>query len=266
MLSCFILNFLPLWVNYILVVVLIILAIKSGMSFAKWRRKNHGLDENSAINTLVGATLGLLAFMLAFTFSLSSSRFDARKNFMLEEVNSIETSWLRAGLVESPYSGQLRKELEAYTEIRVFVMDHPEQIEDILKKSQNIQNNIWRLITELTKSKSSNQVINGLLINAVNDMFDFQTKRVSKALIDKIPKFIWGALFLLVFIAMFEVGFLLGKAETPNWVLVVALSMAFSAIIIIIVDLDSVNGFITINPQVLYDMYERIKGKGLSMQ
>lgn len=260
MTSCFILNFLPLWVNYILVVLLIILAIRSGMFFARRRKKSGEIDDDSSINTLVGATLGLLAFILAFTFSLSSSRFDARKNFLLEEVNSIETSWLRAGLVESPFNEQLQKELEEYTAIRVFVMDHPEQIQDILKKSQNIQNNIWEVITKLTKSESGNHVINGLLIRSVNDMFDFQTKRISKALIDKIPKFIWGALFLLVFIAMFEVGYLLGKAETSNWVLVVALSMAFSAIIIIIVDLDSVTGFITINPQVLYDMYSRIKG------
>ena len=260
MTSCFILNFLPLWVNYILVVLLIILAIRSGMFFARRRKKSGEIDDDSSINTLVGATLGLLAFILAFTFSLSSSRFDARKNFLLEEVNSIETSWLRAGLVESPIKEQLKKELEEYTAIRIFGIDNPEQIQEVLEKSQNIQSNIWVLITNLTQSDNGNHVINGLLISSVNDMFDFQTKRVSKSLIDKIPGFIWGALFLLVFIAMFEVGYLLGRAETSNWVLIFALSMAFSAMIIIIVDLDSVTGFITINSQVLYDMYGRIRG------
>lgn len=258
MTSCFILNFLPLWVNYILLVVLIVLAIKSGITFAKWRKGNDGIDDDSSINTLVGATLGLLAFILAFTFSLSSSRFDARKTFLLEEVNSIETSWLRAGLVASPFNDAIQKELEAYTELRVFLVDNPDQVQRILAESTSIQNNIWRLITELIQSERDGQVINGLLISAVNDMFDFQTKRISKGLIDKIPGLIWAALFLLVIIAMFEVGYLLGKSETSNWVLVLAVSMAFSAVVIIIVDLDSVTGFITINNQVLFDMYDRI--------
>lgn len=258
MINCFILHFLPLWVNYLLIVVLIVLSIKAGMYFAKCRKKNEEFDDDSSINTLVGATLGLLAFILAFTFSLSASRFEARKAFLLEEVNAIETSWLRAGLVEHPYSEQLQRELEEYTAIRIFLVENPKEVASVLKTSENIQNNIWALVTKLARSKN-NPVINSLLIDAVNDMFDFQTKRISKGLVDKIPGLIWWALFLLVIIAMFEVGYLLGKAETSNWALVLALSMAFSAVIIIIVDLDSVTGFITINNQVLFDMYERIK-------
>lgn len=258
--SCFILNFLPLWVNYLITVILIISAIKGGMTYAKWRNKNGRSDDDTSLNTLVGATLGLLAFILAFTFSLSSSRFDARKQFLLEEVNAIETSWLRAGLVENPYSLDLRKELVAYVNIRIWLIENPDRAHEAVANSITIQNKIWELVTEMTKEDSGNQQIKSLVIQSINDMFDFQTKRVSKALIDKIPGFIWAALFLLVIVAMFEVGYLLGKEKNSNWVLVLALSLSFSAVVIIIVDLDSVNGFITINNQVLYDMYDRIKG------
>ena len=70
MISCFILNVLPLWLNYILIVTLIVFAIKGGMFFAKWRKKRGGTDDDSSINTLVGATLGLLALMLERIFYL----------------------------------------------------------------------------------------------------------------------------------------------------------------------------------------------------
>lgn len=260
MMSCFILSFLPLWVNYIITVILIILAIQGGMSFAKWRKKNNKNDDDTSLNTMVGATLGLLAFILAFTFSLSSSRFDSRKQFLLEEVNSIETSWLRAGLVENPFSDALKKELVEYVKVRVWLIENPDKVNEALSNSINIQNKIWGLIKEMTQDNSGNQVINGLVIQSINDMFDYQTKRVSKGLIDRIPGFIWAALFLLVIVAMFEMGYLLGKGENSNWVLVLALSLSFSAVVIIIVDLDSVNGFITINNQVLFDMYDRIRG------
>ncbi len=252
---------LPIWIIYIIIVLLIVFAVRSGIAYARWRR-THFLNENdSAINTLVGATLGLLAFILAFTFSMTTSRFDARKHFLLEEVNSIETTWLRSSLVAEPYNTELQKALVDYVELRILFAENPKKINHVIEKSQELQTKIWGLITELTKSDMGNDRINALLIDAVNDMFDNQTRRVSKGLNDRIPNLIWIALFTLIVIAMFEVGYLLGKTDKSNWVLVFALSMAFATIVVLIVDLDSSKGHITINNQSLYDMYDRIKLK-----
>ena len=252
---------LPIWIIYIIIVLVIVFAVRSGIAYARWRR-THFLNENdSAINTLVGATLGLLAFILAFTFSMTTSRFDARKHFLLEEINSIETSWLRSDLVAEPYSAELKKALVDYVELRIWLINNPDEVKDVIQKSQELQTKMWGLITELTKSDLGNDRINALLIDAVNDMFDNQTRRVSIAVNDRIPNLIWVALFVLIIIAMFEVGYLLGKTEKSNWVLVFALSMAFATIVVLIVDLDSSKGHITINNQSLYDMYDRIKMK-----
>lgn len=252
-------SMLPLWLIYILFVFLMIASIKGGMNFYKWRKKRVEHEDDSSINTLVGATLGLLAFILAFTFNLSSSRFDARKHFFLEEVNSIETTWLRAGLVESPYSEQLKKDLVEYVEVRFWINENPELIKEGITKSEKIQTSIWSTVTKMTKENIGNDKINIVLISAINDMFDNQTRRISIGLIDRIPNLIWLALFGLTIISMFEVGYLLGKTEKANWVLVLALSMSFSAVVLLIVDLDSSKGHITINNQALNDMYERIK-------
>jgi len=252
-------SILPLWAIYIGIVLIIILSVRGGIAFARWRKKHIGKEDDSSINTLVGATLGLLAFMLAFTFNLSSNRFDGRKQFLLEEVNSIETSWLRAGLVAQPYSDQLKKALVDYVEVRLWLIDNPSKAKEGINKSVVLQNKMWALITNMTQENEGDSRINVLLIDAVNEMFDNQTKRISKALVDRIPNLIWIALFSLIIISMFEVGYMLGKSEKSNWILVLALSMAFSAIIIIIVDLDSSKGNITLNYQALFDMYARIK-------
>ncbi|MDU8887164.1 hypothetical protein RXV94_13415 [Yeosuana sp. MJ-SS3] len=250
---------LPLWAIYLGIVLIIILSVRGGIAFARWRKKHIEKEDDSSINTIVGATLGLLAFMLAFTFNLSSNRFDARKQFLLEEVNSIETSWLRAGLIEQPFSDQLQKMLVEYTEVRIWLLDNPSNVQEAIRKSEDLQNTIWLLLTTMTKNNIGDSRINALLIDSVNNMFDYQSRRIAKAFIDRIPNLIWIALFALIIIAMFEVGYLLGKSEKSNWVMVLALSMAFSAIIIIIVDLDSSKGNITVNNQALFDMYDRIK-------
>ncbi|MCJ7758197.1 MAG: hypothetical protein MUP24_08605 [Gillisia sp.] len=259
--NSYLFSILPLWVIYIVIVFFIVISIQGGIAFARWRKKRLKYDDESTINTLVGATLGLLTFILAFTFSLSSSRFDARKQFFLDEVNSIETSWLRAGLMEQPFSNQLRSALVEYTEVRFWGIENPDKIKEAIAKAEKIQNQIWGLITEMNSQNIGKDKINALLIEAVNDMFDMQTKRISKGLNDHIPDLIWIALYILIIIAMFEVGFILGKSDKSNWALILALSMSFSVIIIIIVDLDSYKGLITLNQQAMYDMYDRIKEK-----
>jgi cytochrome bd-type quinol oxidase subunit 2 len=250
---------LPLWVIYIIIVSIILSSVRSGIAFAQWRKKRVKHEDESSINTLVGSTLGLLAFILAFTFSLSSSRFDARKQFLLEEVNSIETSWLRAGLVEEPYNSLIKKALKEYVEVRIWLIDNPDKVKEGINNSSKIQNTIWMLITDMNQKNIGKDIINATLIEATNDMFDNQTKRIAKGVHDRIPNLIWIALFALIIIAMFQIGYLLGKSKKSNWALVLALSMSFSIIIIIIVDLDSSKGNITINHQAMYDMYDRIK-------
>jgi hypothetical protein len=259
--NSYLFSILPLWVIYLIIVFFIVLSIRGGIAFAKWRKKRHKNDDESAINTMVGATLGLLTFILAFTFSLSSSRFDARKQFFLEEVNSIETSWLRAGLMEQPYGNQIRSALVDYTEVRFLVIENQDDLKKVVAEAEKIQNQIWALIADMNSQNVGKDEINALLIDAVNNMFDMQTKRISKGLIDHIPDLIWIALYILIIISMFEVGFILGKSEKSNWPLILALSMSFSVIIIIIVDLDSSKGLITINQQAMHDMYDRIKEK-----
>ncbi len=250
---------LPLWAIYVIIVFIIILSVRSGIAFAKWRKKRIKHEDDSSINTLVGSTLGLLAFILAFTFSLSSSRFDARKQFLLEEVNSIETSWLRAGLIEEPYNSSLKKALKEYVEVRLWIVKNPERVKEGINNSVEIQNTIWTLITDMNQKNIGKDIINAILIEGINDMFDNQTRRIAKGVHDRIPNLIWIALFALVIIAMFEVGYLLGKSDKSNWALVLALSMSFSIIIIIIVDLDSSKGNITLNHQAMYDLYDRIR-------
>ena len=249
----------PFWMVYLLMVLMMLMSIRLGSGYYRWRNRRVKESDEASINTLVGATLGLLAFIMAFTFGLSSSRFEDRKQFLLDEMNTIETAWLRADLMEKPYAEKFKKELVDYVEVRIWLNEHRDQFKTAIKKSEKIQNNIWSLILEMNNQDIGSPTVNALFISSVNDMFDMQTKRISKASIDRIPDQLWIALLVLIIISMFEVGYLIGKSRKTNWILILALSISFSAIIMLIVDLDSFDGYINVNQQALYDMYERIK-------
>jgi hypothetical protein len=57
--------------------------------------------------------MGLLAFILAFTFSFTSSRLDIRKQLVLEEANAVGTAYLRAGALTPPPQGKRQTPVNA---------------------------------------------------------------------------------------------------------------------------------------------------------
>lgn len=250
---------LPLWVTYIGIVLLILIAIRSGIALIRQRIKRLGKEDDAPINTIVGATLGLLAFILAFTFGMTTSRYDARKHFLLDDVNAIHTVWLRAGMIPEPHQTEVRELLLNYVDLRVKLANGEISAEKTILGSNQIQQKIWGHVKALVDMDHRNGSIVTLFTNSVNQLFEIQTKRISAGLIDRIPALIWYALFVLVILAMFEVGFLIGKIEKVNWILILALSMAFSAVILIIVDLDSSKGSITLNQQAMFDLQQRLK-------
>jgi uncharacterized membrane protein len=102
--------------NYpLLVIFLIGLAAILVVSEIGWqigiRTKGGG---GSNITTLESAILGLLALMLAFTFSMALSRFEARRDALLNEANAIGTTALRARLLPEPHRSETLKLLREY--------------------------------------------------------------------------------------------------------------------------------------------------------
>jgi len=72
-------------------------------SCSSWRRANTDEGLHSRVSALQAALLGLLALLLGFTFSMALTRFDTRKELVLEEANAIGTTYLRARLLPPPH-------------------------------------------------------------------------------------------------------------------------------------------------------------------
>lgn len=259
MTDLYLFDILPLWVSFLCIIALVLLSAWCGVIFVRWRKKRYAnIDEEGPINTVVGANLALLAFILAFTFGLTTTRFDAKKLYLLEEVNAIETTWLRAGLINEPQRTEVKDLLKEYVRIRVLAAKQPEKTMDVIKESTIIQKKIWSNVTDLIEETSRNDQINALFVESVNNMFDGQTKRITVALTYRIPGLIWAALLVMIMISMFAVGYLVGKMERTNWYMILALSFAFTAVILVIVDLDSTFGTIQIDHKPTFDLYQRL--------
>ena len=72
-----------------------------GDFFRRWRPLKK--DEREDFDTVLTATLTLLALIIGFSFSMAVSRYDQRKNYEEAEANAIGTEYVRADLLPSVY-------------------------------------------------------------------------------------------------------------------------------------------------------------------
>ena len=95
--------------------------IEAGWWLGNWRRQRSKEEKDAPIGSAVGATLGLLAFLLAFTFGMAASRFDNRKQIVLQEANAIGTTYLRVDFLPDRRAREARNLLREYTALRAGV-------------------------------------------------------------------------------------------------------------------------------------------------
>ena len=227
---------LPLWGTLLLTIGLVLASNEFGFRLGTFRRDLQENDAPPQVVSMTGAHLGLLAFILAFSFSLAAGHFDDRKQLLLEEVNAIETAYLRAELIDAPQSGNIRALLAEYSAARA-VLSTPDTIAGVLEKSKGIQSDMWAEIKTLSKKEKLN-VLDSLLVQAINNVFDLHEKRVFAGLHSRIPPNIWVTLYVVLILSMLGMGFSAGLAAKRSPVASLALALSFSMVMFVIADLD----------------------------
>src|SRR5688500_16180189 len=109
----------PLWTILPLTVALAFLSVELGYRFARYRQQRAPEVKESSLGGMVGGTLGLLAFMSAFTFGLAGSRFESRRQVLLSEANAISTTYLRVAIIPEPMRTESRNLLREYVDVRI---------------------------------------------------------------------------------------------------------------------------------------------------
>ena len=99
------LDYVPVWVFFIIIVVITLLPIEGGQRLGARRRAITNHEPEGPVSNVVGATLALLGFMVALILGAATARFDARKEALIDGVNAIETAFRNASLLPEPHQG-----------------------------------------------------------------------------------------------------------------------------------------------------------------
>jgi hypothetical protein len=109
----------PTIVVAIILFVLLIVSYIFGYRLRIRNIKNHPDQNVEDLGAINGTLLGLLALLLAFTFGMSNSRYDTRRQLIIEEANNIGTVILRTDIYPDSMRKQLRGILKDYVDARV---------------------------------------------------------------------------------------------------------------------------------------------------
>jgi uncharacterized membrane protein (DUF485 family) len=230
---------LPLLVIFVFTVVFVFLAILAGFRLSVILKQSS--EGEASIGSIVGASLGLLAFLLAFTFNMTANRFDQRKQLLMEDVNVIATVYLRAGMLPQPYAADARTLLREYVDLRVRAAQEPDKIKEVIARSVEIEKQLWADMEKMVAQERFS-IPHSLFIQSLNQMFGLQAKRVMIGLEFRIPVAIWFGLYLISAMAMITVGYQSSLSRRRQYLIYTVLAIAFSAVIVMIADLDRASG------------------------
>jgi hypothetical protein len=210
----------------------------------------------SNISTLESAMLGLLALMLAFTFSMALSRFEARRDAVLNEANAIGTTALRARLLPDPHRSETLKLLREYVQIRLDIVQRGTSLAEsmsLINRSNALQEALWQQAKALA-SKDKAFIPTGVFIASLNEMIDDQGKRLS-ALRNSIPNSVLIVLIAIAAVAGAFAGYASALDTKRTRLPVYIMGLLVSIVIFLIIDLDRPStGFITNNQQPMVDL------------
>ncbi|MCA8984933.1 MAG: hypothetical protein R3C12_18340 [Planctomycetaceae bacterium] len=250
------LDIIPLWFIFLSLCLVTCLALEAGYRFGKWRHNRAPEEKDVPVGTMVGAILGLLAFMLAFTFSLAAARFDARRHMVLLEANAISTTFLRTQLLPEAERSVSARLLREYVDIRISGLTK-QQLAATIVRSEEIHGELWtHAIRGVEKSPSP---LTALYVQSLNQLIDLHAERVQVGIRSRIPLSLWGGLLLLAILGMASIGYHSGLSATRRSPEMLVLILAFASVLYLIMDLDRpLEGLLLVSQQPMIDVQHLI--------
>lgn len=233
-------------------------AIVAAIEIGWWLGIRSGGDPN--VSTLESAMLGLLALIIGFTFAMSLSRFEARREAVLNEANAIGTTALRARLLPGANRAEALKLLRDYVQIRLDLIATGSSLieqKTAIDRSNAIQEALWQ-VARTVAAKDNSMVPTGLFIQALNEMIDDQAKRLA-ALRNRVPNVVLLGLFGITVVAAGFAGFASGFDPKRTRPPVYIMGLLVASVIFLILDLDRPSaGFIRNDQQSMIDAADSI--------
>jgi hypothetical protein len=224
-------------------------------------RRQRARDPEGAVagvGAVDGAVFALLGLLVAFTFSGAASRFDVRRQLIVEEANAIGTAYLRLDLLAPDAQLPLRDKFRRYVDARLEAYQKLPDVSaayEALARATQLQQEIWSESVAASRTAPSAAAAM-LLLPALNAMFDITTTRTMATRMHP-PVIIFAMLVGLALASALLAGYGMAAGRSRSWVHTIGFAAAMAVAVYVIVDIEFPRlGFIRVDAfdQVLDDV------------
>jgi hypothetical protein len=201
--------------------------------------------EQEDFNTVLTATLTLLALIIGFSFSMAVSNYHQRRDYEAAEANALAAEYLRADLLPTDDRSKVRELLSRYTSQRIsFYRGAEGGINQSDGDNEKLQAEVWTSIVHAATAQPT--PVMALVLSGMNDVITSQGNTLA-AWRNRIPTVAWTLLGLMAIVS----NLLLGYRERSTGLLVLlVLPIVASIAFFLIADIDSpYGGIIRVEPQ-----------------
>lgn len=246
-------------VMFVLPMFVVLIPIFAGQYYGILRKKKGVNMEPGSVGTVVGTTLALLAFMLAFTFQIVTNRYDTRKQLLLDEVTNIRTTYLRAGLLSEPYNSGTKELLTEYVDLRIQLAEDSSKLRSALARSHAILDQLWNYAEELAAQDRSSEVY-ALYTQSLNDLYDKYNQRITMTFEYRIPIIVLLVLIIITFFSMLSLGYHFGISGKGSYRINILISVIFAVVMFLILALDRPEkGFSKLSQKPVYSLQKQLE-------
>jgi len=237
-------------------VTLILLATSElGYRWGRLARNKLEQGQQAQVGAIEGATLGLLALLLGFTFAMAVQRFETRRSLIVQESNAIGTTLLRSSFLPVDQRGEVRELLLSYIDSRLEYSSASlgsQRMTDALAKSAALQTQLWSHAE--TAARQAPNPVTVSFVTSLNEMIDVDALRLA-ALRNRVPEAVWLLVLLVAACGTGVCGYGCGITGRRIMISQVALPVLIAIVITILSDLDnSRRGLIRNSHQSLIDL------------
>ena len=237
----------------VLIFLLLWLASEIGFRIGEWseKRRGHPEREVSGIGTVTAGMFALLAFTLGLTISIAQSRYEARRQMVVLEANTIGTAWLRAKAIAAAEGAVIASRIEDYAKVRLDYVTTPSADAEaaLIARTNALQHEIWQDLTPLVQREPT--PVTASLIVALNEMFDASLSN-RFAFDSRTPRHLPLILLVGAILAIGALGFQIGLSGHRPLLLLALMLVMWTGGLLLIVDLNRPRvGMIQVNPEPL---------------
>jgi hypothetical protein len=137
-------------------------------------------DLREPFGVLQGALIGFMGLVLAFGLTLAVERYESRRGDVVDEANTIGTTYLRAQTLAEPMRSESLTLLRSYTDTSITLAElvpGSGDYEAAVARSEQDQRRLWSLAGQAL-DQSPEASAPRLYVETLNDMFDAQSSRI----------------------------------------------------------------------------------------